>query len=192
VGPAHRRLYAVLVGVAAAVAVLCAGKAIWRQTEERLRASGLLAVLAGTSTMAVAIGHARTWYAESHSFGLHYVLVMSVLLCSAYVIVLRYAPPRLTNGLQALLYLLLLCTAWHNYAPGEKSGRDMRQILRAIEIDIHAGKPSEQVSWKCLPIHPSPKFVAPRLEMLRRTRMGPYKKRNPSVDHTDSTDRESP
>src|SRR5262249_40696967 len=50
----HRRLYAVLVALAAGIAMLVVCRAIWQRKEERLRATGLLAVLAAVITMALA------------------------------------------------------------------------------------------------------------------------------------------
>jgi hypothetical protein len=172
----HRIPYAAAVAVALIVSAVIGVRVVCCRPEERLRAAGLLAVLVGVFCMALAIGHARTWYAETGSFGLHYVLVMSPLLVAAYLIVALYASPRAAPALQGAVFLLLVISAWHNYAPGEKSGHDMKQIVRAIEVEIRAGVPPEQVAKKCLAIHPTPPMVAAGLQSLQQAQMGPYKR----------------
>jgi hypothetical protein len=171
----HRLLYAGFVALAVLAAVYFVCRSIRRHPAERLRATGLLATLAAITTMALAIGHARTWYAETGSFGLHYVLVMSPLLGAAYLIFALYSPPRFAALLQASLFALLAVATWQNYTPGEKSGKELRSYLRAIEVDIHAGLPPERVALKCRPIHPSPQIVTEGLRMLQEAGMGPYK-----------------
>ena len=171
----HRIFYALAVVVALIVAAAVAVRVVRRFPDERLRATGLLAVLMGVLAMALAIGHARTWYADTASFGLHYVLVMSPMLVAAYLIVALHAPPRAAPALQGAMFLLVAIAAWQDYALGEKSGRDMKQIVRAIEVEIRAGVPPEQVAKKCLAIHPAPTIVAAGLQSLQQAHMGPYK-----------------
>jgi hypothetical protein len=178
----HRLLYAAAAAIAVVVAGIIVLRAIRRRPEERLRATGLLAVLAGVVCMALAIGHARTWYAETASFGIHYVLVMSPLLVAAYLIAALYAPRQAAPVLQAALFTLVAVSAWQNYGPGEKWGGEMRGIVRGIEVEIRAGLPPERVALKCGAIHPSPSMVAIGLRSLEQAHMGPYK-RQPRRNH---------
>ncbi|HLW67288.1 MAG TPA: glycosyltransferase family 87 protein [Gemmataceae bacterium] len=174
VNTSHRVLYACAVAVAILIALVIALRTIRRRPGERLRTSGILTVLAGLLAMALAIGHARTWYADTASFGIHYVLVMSPLLVATYLIVTLNAPVRVAPLLQASLLTLVAIAAWQNYRPGEKWGGEMRQIVRAIEVEIRAGEPPERVALKCMAIHPSPPIVAAGLRSLQEARMGPY------------------
>jgi hypothetical protein len=176
VDTSHRILYALAVVVALVVAAALGVRVVRRQPEERLRATGLLALVVGVFAMALAIGHARTWYAETGSFGIHYVLVMSPLLVAAYLIAAKYAPARAAPVLQTALFTLVAVSAWQNYGPGEKWGAQMRAIVRAIEVDIRAGSPPDAVAKKCLPIHPAPPIVAAGLCSLQQAHMGPYKR----------------
>jgi hypothetical protein len=156
-------------------------RAFLRRPEERLRAAGLLAWLAGMFLLAAGIGWGRTIVGPGAGFAARYTLLAAPLLCFFCLVWNAYAFPRWSERLQRLLLLLLCVSATVGAYKGSRYAAEMFVPLQALERDAQAGLPpavlavrysGDRDAWFA-----TPETLSRWLEMLRAARLGPYRGR---------------
>ena len=144
---------------------------------ERERAGGLLAFLGGAAIVALAVGWGRSGYGEDTILASRYVTLSLPLLCGLYLAWVAYAPRRTGLAVQTVLFLVVASLCYQNGAAGLAAGSYHQELMAPIQQAAERGMaPGEIVErFKNTPLYPDRRLLVQRLEMLRRTHMGPYR-----------------
>ncbi len=179
-GPAARSLWPisgiVVVGLlaTAVIAVLVAWKA---KPEERLRALGLLAFLAGAAGLAIGVGWGRAGSGPSAGFEGRYATLAAPALCGAYVAWDRLGPRGARGLLPAILCGLAIATTWPNAQYGRAYGENYARRMDAFRTDLASGRPPFELIRRHTPfVNYSQDSLVRYLPMLREARIGPFRR----------------
>jgi hypothetical protein len=151
-----------------------------RRPEERLRAAGLLAWLAGMFLLAAGIGWGRTFLGPDAGFADRYTLLAAPLLCFFCLVWNAYASPRWAERLQRSLLLLLCVTATVGAYKGSRYAAELFLPLQALERDAQAGFPAAALALRYndqYSFFATQEMFARWLERLRAAKLGPYRGR---------------
>lgn len=160
-----------LVGLGAA---LVAG-AWLRRPEERPRAAGLAAFLAGVAALALAVGWGRGWSGDRAGFADRYVAMATPAWCWVAVAVRWGAPAGLGRALEHGLFALVCVLLWPNAEAGFARARDGAAKAGALARDIRAGEPPYRILRRHTPyLYPDQDRAARLLPILRAGRVGPF------------------
>ncbi len=136
----------VLVGavVAGAAALLLAR--LRREPAERLRAAGILCVLAASACLSVGIGYGRGGTDAASGFAVRYIGLSAPILCAAYFAFELYARPIASEVVRGGLVLVLSVGAIVNDVPlGRQWGEERRALALGMRAAILDGRSSEEV-----------------------------------------------
>lgn len=129
-----------LLGYYASAAVLLC-RAWWRLPADRLRAAGLLLLLAGSACLFLALdkvrGHGDGVFGVARYAG----FAMTPLVCALYAWAL-YGPRRLARVLQTALCLAACALLPLNMECGWRATSQVCQVLQSFADDLNAGMPS--------------------------------------------------
>lgn len=166
-------LGATLLYLATAAALLLVA---WARPAERWRATGLLLFLAGGVLLALGIGWGRAGRDPYAGLSLRYIPLSAPLLCAVYCTWSLYGG----RGMRVALCTLLLACALVNTREGLAGGPQWRQRLQAVEDLARAGLPPAALARtpEGRALFPGgQERLAEGLELLHRTRLGPYRDR---------------
>jgi hypothetical protein len=147
-----------------------------REPEERLRASGLIAVILSLLSVATAVGLSRSGLGPSSGLYSRYVTLTAPLIGVLYLAWLVYGL-TLTRWLVHGCLLAILCmTLPANTKYGLKFGGRSRVSQLRVERALRGGISIPGLADKSLHgIYPDATYVRENLDMLRTARMGPFK-----------------
>jgi hypothetical protein len=126
------------------VLTLCSASALLlvkvarERPDDRARAAGILAVLAGVFTLALAVGWGRGDVGWG-GFAIRYVTLPATALCCVDFAWCRYGTPRTAYWMQAALFALVLGVLPINFREGLRYGRERARIDAAVRADIARG-----------------------------------------------------
>lgn len=126
-----------LLGFGAALALRAAAR-----PGERARALGLLAFLAASVALALAVSRARAWVGARMCLESRYALLAAPALCAAYLAG-SASLPAAGRLLQVLLCAAALLHTPENVRDGLDWGRRHRRAWTALDRDLAAGVPAE-------------------------------------------------
>ena len=153
-------------GIAASAAwpVVCAGVVVlggatvaalvsrWKEPAERLSIAGLLAVTAGVTGVALAIGVGRGGWGAGMGLWSRYSLLTWPLLAAAYLVWVklgRSAPTqtvsRLAKGVPVVLCVVAALTFPPNTGTGMLNGASVKKTYVAIEADARVGMSAAEI-----------------------------------------------
>lgn len=178
-GPATKQFWPVSGVLALAACAISAAHllvAIRLQPERRLRAAGMLAMLAGVVSVSFAIGWARAFLGATAGFESRYVTLALPLVCLFYLQCQAFANRRtaqIQNGLFALMCVLAVFDAFK----GLRLADDLQAQCAALRQDVRSGIPASELSERYV----EENFVLARtdefagwLEILRDRGWYPY------------------
>jgi hypothetical protein len=171
--------FLVLAGCGLATLLLL--RAFIRRPEERLRAAGLLAWLAGTFLLAAGIGCGRAFLGPGAGLVDRYMLLSAPLLCFFSLVWNAYASPRWGGRLQGVLLLLVFVSVLIGVRKGPRYAADIVVPLQALERDAQAGFPAATLAVRYgdrFAFGATLEAFSRHLEMLRIARLGPYRGRS--------------
>jgi hypothetical protein len=142
--------------------------------EERWRAGGILAVLAGVLTLALAVGWGRGDVGWG-GFAARYVSLPTTLLCGAYFAWCRYGPPAVARWMQVALLAFVLGLLPINVREGLIYGRERASVDAAFREDVARGLPNGELAAR----HAAQFFSDPApfeqaLDAMRRAGWPPF------------------
>lgn len=178
-GPAAASLWPyiawVVPGLLAVAAAFLVGA--WaRRPEERPRALGLLAFLAGSATLALGLGWGRSGMGGLAGFQDRYSALPVPMLCGVYFAVELYAGPAARRALQMGMLLAATAMLWGNTLPALGHGREVAARAASLHRDLRAGLPTYMIIGRHTPfLHPSQDAVARPLAMLRKAGVAPFR-----------------
>jgi hypothetical protein len=105
---------------------------------ERVHAAGILAVLAGVFTLALAVGWGRGDVGWG-GFAVRYVTLPATALCCIDFAWCRYGTTSTARWVQAALFALVLGVLPINFREGLRYGRERARINAAVRADIARG-----------------------------------------------------
>jgi hypothetical protein len=155
----------------------------WRaQPAERVRIAALLCFAGAILALGLAIGWGRAGMEEATSarYGTRYVTLAAPLLCWTYLVATLYPlPPLRPRLLPRALFVLMLALLVGNDRAGYAYGVAARSEYGGFAAAVAAGAPPAELAreWakRVYYENGSPDVVAECLEIMRRTRQGPYK-----------------
>lgn len=181
VGPEARWLLSgptiLAAGVAAAALCLVAA---WRRPEERVRATGVAAMLAGAGVLAAGLGWGRTVYGPLAGLQWRYVTLGTIGACATYFAFALYAGPRWGRWLPSALALAALAAlGWGTWA-GYHRAKGLREMAQAFERDARLLPPTALAdAYRRTLIAPYGRRQLERwpswIDMLRRAGAGPFR-----------------
>jgi hypothetical protein len=172
---------------ALALALLCVAtlfllRSAWRShPADRVRVAGLCCSFAALATLtaAVAWGRAPFGGVTVQQAGTRFVTAAVPLLIWAYLTWTAYRDGFVPVALCVLMALLLPVNTYSGYV----AGRNQAGVLRAVERDVRAGMPAEELVRKWDPVLSGssydPAVQAERWQTLRDCRQGPYRNVSP-------------
>ncbi|WP_373521802.1 hypothetical protein [Aquiflexum sp.] len=149
---------------------------------ERFRATGLMALLAGLSLLCVAIGHGRDsmsftsgQFGTGFMFEIRYYLLIVPVWCTLYLIFSIYSPHRFNIYGRGALCITALLLIWPNTQIGFGYGKFLRDNLGAFEKDMLAGLPTHELIVRYGDVlHVNQDILTDYLPMLRESRVGNF------------------
>jgi hypothetical protein len=145
-----------------------------RQPAERVRAAGLFCFLGGVGSLTVAMAMGR----PGSGFLTRYMTLGAPLLCLFYVQLTVYAPPAVKIRLQHALALLMWGLLIVNTQKGLCFARSYETPQAQFEQDVQNGLSTDELAVrydKDVGFPLATDVFAQRLEMLRQSRLGPYR-----------------
>lgn len=180
VGPAAVKSW-VLFGTVVSVVLLSSLSALlgaWRKGgDERLRIAGLLAFLAATGVLTLAVGWGRAGHvAATGRMPTRYVLLAAPGLCAAYFSLLLYGEGWMRRAGPAGLALLLALLFPLNTRIGFQRRDWFGGGMAAFERDLAAGASPELLAQRhhTFLLHWDEALMVASMKMLRDARVGPF------------------
>lgn len=167
-----------VVGALVLATIALLGVTIRRQPQERYRASGILACLAASLSLAASIGWGRGGMFKGTDLPIHYVLLTSPLLATVYIAWTRYGPLPASQLVRISLFTILVAFADFNARLGRSWGVQRRADADRIDVDVRAGWSPTRIAerhWGAL--YPNVTACAERLEILHAAGMAPFRGR---------------
>ncbi|WP_169976756.1 hypothetical protein [Tautonia rosea] len=113
----------------------------WRNPEERSRALGMLAVLAGFGILAASLAWGRSGTNDRGGLEPRYVTLAAQIPCLVGLAWARFGPRVLRRLVLMLLFTGSLVLLWPNTKIGLDEGRQRRLGSKAVVADLRAGLP---------------------------------------------------
>jgi hypothetical protein len=153
-----------------------------RAPDERLRATGLAAVILALVVMAAAVGVSRSGLHPLMGLSSRYVTIIAPLIGVLYIAWLVYGPPRVRK----LIHAGLLAISCISLPTGTRAGLVYGRGARSAELRVEQALKDPVLSPSlmarvCPAIHPDTRVASACLAMLREVRMGPFEKRDDRV-----------
>ncbi|CAN5779509.1 hypothetical protein BH23PLA1_BH23PLA1_40620 [soil metagenome] len=165
----------VIVLTLAASAFVLLFRGFLTRPEERFRAFGLAALLAGFAPLTLGTAWGRANLSPLAGLEPRYVGLMALVPCLAFVVWTLYGPPVLRRFLGMILLALGFVLLWPNMRIGLEAGRDWRANSEAVVADIRSGLPPFLIIRDHTPwLHPSHDVLADSFAKLGRAGIGPF------------------
>ncbi len=117
-----------------------------REPPERLRAAGIVCVLAAASCLCLSIGYGRGGSGAFNGFAPRYIGLPAPILCAAYFAIALYARPLASVLVRGGLVVVLALGALVNDIPiGRHWGGVRRDFAQGIRAEILSGRAPEDV-----------------------------------------------
>lgn len=150
--------------------------AAWRRAPERLRASGLLVILAGIAGTAVGVAWGRSGFGYGAGLQMRYVTLVALAPCCLYYIWDVCGPTALAPWARAGFLGLAAAIMLFNVQGPLKRAKDRGETLQALERDGRAGVPVYLLARRYTPlVQHSPDVVALGLRTFQRAGIGVFK-----------------
>jgi len=143
--------------------------------EQRVRAAGLLAVLAATVSLAVGVGYGRGMDQEHAGFLSRYGLLAAPAFCASHLAWAAYGRSRAERVAGGVLFALTLLAAVANLPPGVKYGRERARRGEAFLRDAREGLTLRELAgrhWRAL-YYDEGEFLL-ILESMAALELGPF------------------
>ncbi|MFN2431366.1 MAG: hypothetical protein ABR599_00835 [Gemmatimonadota bacterium] len=153
--------------------------ALLRTSRERLRAAGLLAVVAAVAALALAIGHGRAALGSGPGFSSRYALLSIGALCACYLAWGIYARPRPARFVQMCLFAGFCAFLTYSSLTAIGWARGRSAVVAAFAADVRAGLPDDLLAAR----HGMQlrQYAFLDLADLRRTATGPFEDAPPPL-----------
>lgn len=158
--------------------------AVWRQRPaEQTRTLGVLCFLAAVTGLTLAVGRARAGDVNTRGqgFQLRYALMIAPALYSVYFVWSAYGPPRAGRFLRMALFTLVCSMSVLNVSEAVRFAKERSGWEARFLDDLEAGRSVYQLTrlyTSTLTYEMSQPEFAECLRMLRRGRIGPYRRLN--------------
>jgi len=123
----------------------------WKRPQERLRALGLLALMAAMTALALGIGWGRSGFGPSAGLAWRYTTLGVLTLCCSYFVWLLYSPPAFGGLVEMCLFTGVVLLFALNMQIGRDYGHNLRQTMKAFESDVRAGEPLYRLTKRYAP-----------------------------------------
>jgi hypothetical protein len=169
------RAAGLLISLLVAVTLLRLAVIAVREPDDRLRASGLMAILLSMLSVAAAVGLSRSGLGPNAGLGARYVTLTAPLLGVLYMAWLAYGPVPARRGIHVVLLALVCLTVPSSTALGLRYGRDARVSERRVERCVRDGAPASEVLKRACPaLFPDPALAHEFFKMLKAARIGAF------------------
>lgn len=150
--------------------------AAWRRTPERLRASGLLVILAGVAGTAVGVAWGRSGFDYGAGLQMRYVTLVALAPCCLYYIWEVCGPTALAPWARAGFFALATAIVLFNIRGALKAAKTKGDALQTLEEDVRAGVPVYRLARRYTPlVQHSPDVVALGLRAFHQAGIGVFK-----------------
>lgn len=179
-GPAVSRTWEIAggaLGVVTLASVILLINVLWERPGERLRAAGLLLLLAGFLCLAFGIGWGRAHLGDTAGLSARYVSFAAPSFCVLYFIWQLYSPAAVKDLAPLSLFFVAVLTYLPNNAIGLDNAAQRKQAVEAFLQDMRHNAPPDLLAGKYARffLYPNEDELAKKIEVLQRAAVGPFK-----------------
>jgi hypothetical protein len=150
---------------------------------ERLRALGLLTVIAAIVMLAAGIGATRWHFGYDYCFARRYITLSAPLLAALYLTVVRYGRISLRPWVRCVVVVFVLVVLATYQRNGWSHAADLSALVQRLERNAQEGLPPATVAVRCwADAQCEPPRLTACLALLHRARIGPYRNAMPTDD----------